>query len=331
VLLETVVNERTVNICPPTVGIIMGSDSDWKTMGHVAQVLDELGVSYEKRVVSAHRSPDAMIEYAEGVERLGLSLIIAGAGGAAALPGMAAAKTILPVVGVPVIATPLKGFDALLSMMQMPAEVGVATVGVGAKGARHAAFFAAAALGSTDRLLRARLRAVRGMMPVGVTTPEASGKVVILSQDDSDPPVLRFAEQYLSMLGVSYETVIVDPAVAPGRLARQVAHLEASGAAVFIAGSGRGIGFACEVAKATTLPVLGIPILARRPVDCLDEFLQPFLDMPPGVATFAVDRPGAINAALFAATIVSDRDSDVWTNLRRMRKEQAERVRAMKI
>src|SRR5207245_2110047 len=133
------------------VGIIMGSDSDWKTMRPAAQVLDELGVSYEKRVVSAHRTPDDLFEYAAGAESRGLSIIIAGAGGAAHLPGMAASKTILPVVGVPVIATPLNGLDALLSIMQMPAGVGVATVSVGVTGARHAAFFAAAALSSRTR------------------------------------------------------------------------------------------------------------------------------------------------------------------------------------
>jgi 5-(carboxyamino)imidazole ribonucleotide mutase len=306
----------------------MGSSSDWKTMCPAAQVLDELGISYEKRVVSAHRTPDNLFKYAEGVENRGLSLIIAGAGGAAHLPGMTAAKTILPVVGVPVIATPLNGFDALLSIMQMPAGIGVATVSVGAKGAKHAAFFAAAVLALKDRRLRARLRTVRGATPTGMATPEAPGKVVILAEDDSDLQVLQNAEEYLSKLGVPSEKVIVNRAIAPGEAAHQVADLEAGGTAVFIAGSGRGIGFACEVAKGTTLPVLGIPILVGS-VGCVDEFLRPFLDLPPGVATFAVGRPGAINAALFAATVISELDSEVWKNLRRMRKEQEQRVLEM--
>src|SRR5438270_16535 len=136
----------------------MGSNSDWKTMRPAAQVLERLGVTYEARVVSAHRTPDDLFKYAVEAEDRGLSLIIAGAGGAAHLPGMTASKTILPVVGVPVIATPLKGLDALLSIMQMPAEVGVATVGIGEKGAEKAALFAATVLASRDRRLRFRLQ-----------------------------------------------------------------------------------------------------------------------------------------------------------------------------
>src|SRR6266853_4499694 len=143
---EAPVDKKTGGGTRPTVGIIMGSDSDWKTMHLAAQVLDDFGIAYEKQVVSAHRTPDYLFEYADSAERRGLSLIIAGAGGAAHLPGMTAAKTIVPVVGVPVIATPLRGLDALLSIMQMPAEVGVATVGVGSVGAKHAAQFALAAL-----------------------------------------------------------------------------------------------------------------------------------------------------------------------------------------
>jgi 5-(carboxyamino)imidazole ribonucleotide mutase len=329
-LLEMAVNEKPGGGNPPAVGIIMGSSSDWKTMSPAAQVLDELGIPYEKRVVSAHRTPDNLFQYAGGAEGRGLSLIIAGAGGAAHLPGMTAAKTVVPVVGVPVIATPLDGFDALLSIMQMPAGVGVATVGVGEKGAKHAAFFAAAALALKDSRLRARLRAVRGLSPAGTATPEAPGKVTILAEGDSDFQVLQNAEEYLAKLGVPHERVIVNRAAAPGGLARQVADLEAGGTAVFIAGSGRGIDFACEVARATALPVLGIPILVG-PVGRLDEFLRPFLDLPPGVAMFAVGRPGAVNAALFAATIVSGRASEVWEKLRRMREEQEQRVRAMTI
>jgi 5-(carboxyamino)imidazole ribonucleotide mutase len=243
---------------------------------------------------------------------------------------MTASKTLLPVVGVPVVATPLNGLDALLSIMQMPAEVGVATMRVGEKGAEYAALFAAAALACRNRGLRARLRTVRGPTSGGLAMPEGSGKVVILAEHDPDLEVLRHAEEYLLRLGVPHETVVVGPAVPASGLAGQVAGLEVGGAAVFIAGSGSGFRFACEVAKATTLPVLGVPIVVEQ-VRCVDHFLQPFLEMPPGVATFAIGRPGAINAALFAATILSGRGTEVWGGLQRMRDAQVARVKAMKI
>jgi 5-(carboxyamino)imidazole ribonucleotide mutase len=330
VVLEPAVDAKTDNGAAPTVGIIMGSDSDWKTMQPAARVLDGFGVPYEAKVVSAHRTPDYLFDYAGTAEERGLSLIIAGAGGAAHLPGMAASKTIVPVVGVPVEATPLGGLDALLSIMQMPSEVGVATVSVGQVGASNAASFAVAALASLDPSLRARLLAVRGARPGAVTTAKAAGKVVILARQDAELEVLRYSRDYLGRLDVAHETVILEPQVAPGGLGRRLADLEASGAAVFIVGSEGGIDFACEVARATTLPVLGVPIVSP-PISCIDEFLRPFLTMPPGVATLAVGKPGAINAALFAATIISGRGSEVWERLRRMRKEQDARVRAMTV
>ncbi len=314
----------------PAVGIIMGSDSDWKTMCPIAEVLDEFGVSYEKRVVSAHRSPDYLFEYAASVEKRGLSLIIAGAGGAAHLPGMTAAKTILPVIGVPVIATPLNGFDAFLSIMQMPAGVGVATVSVGAKGAKDAALFAVTALAIRDPNLRIKLSALNEAPHHAAGTSVTPGKVVILAQTDSDFQVLQNAEDYLSRLNVSHERQVLGLHMKPSELAPMLADLETMGTAVFIAGSAAGIGFACQVAKSTKLPVLGVPIL-NGSAHSVDEFLRPFLDMPPGVATFALNKPGAINAALFAATILSDHDSDVWKKLHQMRKDQVTRVMAMKI
>lgn len=130
------------------VGIIMGSRSDWGTMQHAAQTLDRLGVLYEKRVVSAHRTPDLLFEYCESARDRGLQVIIAGAGGAAHLPGMAAAKTSLPVLGVPVPSNALNGIDALLSIVQMPAGVPVATLAIGRAGAINAALLAAAILGA---------------------------------------------------------------------------------------------------------------------------------------------------------------------------------------
>lgn len=138
------------------VGIIMGSSSDWPTMEHAAKALDQLGVPYEAEVVSAHRTPDRMMEYAQTAEQRGLRVIIAGAGGAAHLPGMVAAKTRLPVLGVPVQSHALHGVDSLLSIVQMPGGVPVATFAIGAAGARNAGLFAASILALTDaRLARA--------------------------------------------------------------------------------------------------------------------------------------------------------------------------------
>ena len=137
-----------------SVGIIMGSRSDWGVMENAAQILDALGVSYEAKVVSAHRTPDRLYEYARSARERGLKAIIAGAGGAAHLPGMAAAMTSVPVLGVPVDATVLNGIDALMSIVQMPKGVPVATFAVGASGAINAALFAAAMLANEDKDLR---------------------------------------------------------------------------------------------------------------------------------------------------------------------------------
>ena len=129
------------------VGIIMGSQSDWETMKHAADALDSLGVPYETRVVSAHRTPDRMFEYAEQAAERGLQVIIAGAGGAAHLPGMVAAKTVVPVLGVPVQSRALSGMDSLLSIAQMPAGIPVGTLAIGVAGATNAGLLAAAIIG----------------------------------------------------------------------------------------------------------------------------------------------------------------------------------------
>ena len=139
------------------IGIIMGSQSDWETMQHVAHTLDRLGISYEKRIVSAHRTPERLYKYAKGAQGRGLKLIIAGAGGAAHLPGMAAALTPLPVLGVPVESRTLRGVDSLLSIVQMPAGVPVATFAIGQAGAVNAALFAAEILGLADPTIAAAL------------------------------------------------------------------------------------------------------------------------------------------------------------------------------
>jgi 5-(carboxyamino)imidazole ribonucleotide mutase len=145
----------------PRIGIIMGSQSDWETMRHAAEMLDRLGVAYESRVVSAHRTPDLLFEYAEGAERRGLKVIIAGAGGAAHLPGMCAAKTTLPVLGVPIESKVLRGVDSLLSIVQMPAGVPVGTLAIGQAGATNAALLAAAILATNDPALASRLKQLR--------------------------------------------------------------------------------------------------------------------------------------------------------------------------
>src|SRR3954453_14712217 len=140
------------------VGIIMGSKSDWETMRHAAEMLEQLGVSYEKKIVSAHRTPDLLFEYCASAEARGLKVIIAGAGGAAHLPGMAASKTTLPVLGVPVESRVLRGVDSLLSIVQMPAGVPVGTLAIGQAGATNAALLTASILSLNDSELRQRLK-----------------------------------------------------------------------------------------------------------------------------------------------------------------------------
>ncbi|WP_062308442.1 5-(carboxyamino)imidazole ribonucleotide mutase [Alicyclobacillus sendaiensis] len=143
----------------PRVGVIMGSQSDWETMRHACAVLDELGIPHERKVVSAHRTPDFMFEYAASARDRGIQVIIAGAGGAAHLPGMVASKTTLPVIGVPVQTSALGGLDSLLSIVQMPGGVPVATMAIGRAGAVNAGLMAARILAVTDAEIAARLEA----------------------------------------------------------------------------------------------------------------------------------------------------------------------------
>ncbi len=151
----------TATVSSPVVGIVMGSRSDWETMQHAAQKLDALGVPYEVKVVSAHRTPDVLFSYAEQARARGLRAIIAGAGGAAHLPGMLAAKTAVPVLGVPVQSKALNGMDSLLSIVQMPAGIPVATFAIGNAGAANAALFAAALLAPEHAAVGAALDAFR--------------------------------------------------------------------------------------------------------------------------------------------------------------------------
>lgn len=148
-------------IMQPIVGIIMGSTSDWPTMEHAAKMLDELGVSYETRVVSAHRTPDLLFEYAETAEARGIQVVVAGAGGAAHLPGMVASKTPLPVLGVPVQSKALNGLDSLLSIAQMPGGIAVGTLAIGTAGAKNAGLLAGQIIALNNKAVSEKLKAFR--------------------------------------------------------------------------------------------------------------------------------------------------------------------------
>jgi 5-(carboxyamino)imidazole ribonucleotide mutase len=162
----------------PRIGLVMGSNSDWDIMQHAAGVLDQLGIAYEARVVSAHRTPDLLFDYAANARGRGLACIIAGAGGAAHLPGMLAAKTTVPVLGVPVPSRYLKGMDSLLSIVQMPKGVPVATFAIGEAGAANAALYAASILAVSDPALVAELERLRKELEqtvLNMTLPPQSG------------------------------------------------------------------------------------------------------------------------------------------------------------
>lgn len=175
------INE-TDTVKHPLVGIIMGSGSDWDTMKFASKTLKELGVPHETRIVSAHRTPDLLFEYAETAEKRGLEVIIAGAGGAAHLPGMTASKTVLPVLGVPVESKALKGLDSLLSIAQMPGGIPVGTLSIGRSGAVNAALLAAAIIGARHRDVREAVRKFRN---------EQTGRVLA----HPDPSAISFSKK----------------------------------------------------------------------------------------------------------------------------------------
>lgn len=164
---------------PPLVGVIMGSRTDWSTMKHATDTLEALGIPHEVQVVSAHRTPDLLFEYAGSAEERGLQVIIAGAGGAAHLPGMVASKTVLPVLGVPVQSRALNGLDSLLSIVQMPGGVPVATLAIGVAGATNAALLAGRILGQADPEVREAVRA----------HASARTEAVLADRDPSVPPL----------------------------------------------------------------------------------------------------------------------------------------------
>jgi len=168
----------------PLVGIIMGSSSDWETMEHAAKTLQDLGVPHETQVVSAHRTPDLLFAYAGEAEARGIEVIIAGAGGAAHLPGMTAAKTVLPVLGVPVESKALKGLDSLLSIAQMPGGIPVGTLAIGKAGAINAALLAAAILGAKYPEIREALRKFRAAQTERVlANPNPAAGAVVLARE----------------------------------------------------------------------------------------------------------------------------------------------------
>ncbi|HTQ62799.1 MAG TPA: 5-(carboxyamino)imidazole ribonucleotide mutase [Candidatus Solibacter sp.] len=170
----------------PLVGVIMGSSSDWETLEHAVTTLKELGVPHETRVVSAHRTPDLLFEYADSAERRGIEVIIAGAGGAAHLPGMTASKTVLPVLGVPVESKALKGLDSLLSIAQMPGGIPVGSLAIGKAGAINAALLAAAILGGKYPQIREALRKFRTEQTARVlATPDPESGATLLKKGKS--------------------------------------------------------------------------------------------------------------------------------------------------
>jgi 5-(carboxyamino)imidazole ribonucleotide mutase len=165
---------ETANKSKPLVAIIMGSKSDWPTMEHAAVMLEEFGVPFEAKIVSAHRTPDLLFEFAKSAEAYGIEVIIAGAGGAAHLPGMCASQTVLPVLGVPIQSKTLNGIDSLLSIVQMPAGIPVGTLAIGEAGAKNAALLAVSILSNSRPDLREKLRAFRSKQTADVLGTELS-------------------------------------------------------------------------------------------------------------------------------------------------------------
>ncbi|HEY2461872.1 MAG TPA: 5-(carboxyamino)imidazole ribonucleotide mutase [Candidatus Acidoferrum sp.] len=181
------VKNSTATRKPSLVGIIMGSTSDWETMQHAATILQQLNVPHETRVVSAHRTPDFLFEYAASAEKRGIEVIIAGAGGAAHLPGMTASKTVLPVLGVPVESKALKGLDSLLSIAQMPGGIPVGTLAIGKAGAINAALLAAEILGAKHPQIREAVRRFRATQTLGVLAQGDPSRAIKTKKPASTP------------------------------------------------------------------------------------------------------------------------------------------------
>src|SRR5271165_854672 len=184
-------SNRKTSHAAPLVGIIMGSTSDWETMQHASQILTDLAIPHETQVVSAHRTPDRLFEYAATAEKRGIQVIIAGAGGAAHLPGMTASKTVLPVLGVPVESKSLKGLDSLLSIAQMPGGIPVGTLAIGKAGAINASLLAAAIVGGKYPHIREALRKFRGTQTLRVLANPDPSSVAVLQKKGLRKPEKR--------------------------------------------------------------------------------------------------------------------------------------------
>ncbi len=279
------------------VGIVMGSDSDWPVMEPAALALEEFDVPYEAHVVSAHRTPRRMLEYAETAVDRGLRVIIAGAGGAAHLPGMVAAATPLPVIGVPRPLDRLDGLDSLLSIVQMPAGVPVATVSIG--GGRNAGLLAVRILAAADSDTGRTLRAA----------------------------VVRFqAALALDEFGVAYEAHVVSAHRTPRRMLDYAESAADRGLRVIIAGAGGAAHLPGMVAAATPLPVIGVPRALDR-LDGMDSLLS-IVQMPAGVPVATVGIDGGRNAGLLAVRILAASDDVLRAAVTRFQTALVEQVAA---
>ena len=272
------------------IAIVMGSKSDWATMQEATQILDELNVAYHVEVVSAHRTPDKLFEFAENAQKNGYKVIIAGAGGAAHLPGMIAAKTLVPVLGVPVKSSMLSGVDSLYSIVQMPKGIPVGTLAIGPAGAANAGLLAA--------------------------------QIAIVMGSKSDWATMQEATQILDELNVAYHVEVVSAHRTPDKLFEFAENAQKNGYKVIIAGAGGAAHLPGMIAAKTLVPVLGVPVKSSMlsGVDSLYSIVQ----MPKGipVGTLAIGPAGAANAGLLAAQILAGWDNALFARLQAFRENQ---------
>ena len=316
----------------PVVGIIMGSNSDWPTMRLAAEMLKLFDIPYEARVVSAHRMPDEMFEYAKTARGRGLKVIIAGAGGAAHLPGMVAAKCTLPVCGVPIPSKYLRGEDSLLSIVQMPKGVPVGTFAIGEAGAT----FLPHLTGNTleHSVLPVSLFLVNHTFCSEdniVMTDTQKPVVGIIMGSNSDWPTMRLAAEMLKLFDIPYEARVVSAHRMPDEMFEYAKTARGRGLKVIIAGAGGAAHLPGMVAAKCTLPVCGVPIPSKylRGEDSLLSIVQ----MPKGVpvGTFAIGEAGAANAALYAVQILSVTDNALAERLAAFRREQNQKAKNMRL
>ena len=309
------------------VAVIMGSDSDLPVLKGAFEQLKKLGIPFEAHVYSAHRTPAEAAAFATFARESGFGVLIAAAGKAAHLAGALAAQTTLPVIGIPVKSSTLDGLDALLSTVQMPSGMPVATVAI--DGAANAALLAAQILAVEDETLAEKLLAMRKAQRsfVCLTAKEVSTfmkKVAVIMGSDSDLPVLKGAFEQLKKLGIPFEAHVYSAHRTPAEAAAFATFARESGFGVLIAAAGKAAHLAGALAAQTTLPVIGIPVKSST-LDGLDALLST-VQMPSGmpVATVAID--GAANAALLAAQILAVEDETLAEKLLAMRKAQHDAV-----